>query len=45
MPRSIVVLIAVVLVLVAGLFFFASRDTHKEPIRVEKAIPLENLAN
>jgi hypothetical protein len=45
MPRSIVVLIAVVLVLVAGLFFFASRDTHKEPTRVEKAIPLENLAN
>lgn len=45
MPRSIVVLIAVVLVLVAGLFFFASRDTHKEPMRVEKAIPLENLAN
>lgn len=45
MPRSIVVLIAVVLILVGGLFFFASRDTHKEPMRVEKAIPLENLAN
>ena len=45
MPRSIVVLIAVVLVLVAGLFFFASRDSHKEPVRIEKAIPLDNLAN
>lgn len=45
MPRSIVVLIAVVLVLIAGMFFFASRDTHKEPTRIDKAVPLENLAN
>ena len=43
MPRSIVVLIVVVLALIGGLFFLASRDTTKEPVRVEKVIPLENL--
>ncbi|NML04425.1 hypothetical protein [Sphingomonas sp. G-3-2-10] len=45
MPRSIVVLIVVLVVLIAGLFLLASRDSAKEPTRVEKVVPLENLAN
>ncbi|MEN3746370.1 hypothetical protein TPR58_04260 [Sphingomonas sp. HF-S3] len=45
MSRSLVVLIAVLVLLVAGLFFFAGRDTAKEPTRVEKGVSLENLAN
>ncbi|MEI9928846.1 MAG: hypothetical protein WDN44_15630 [Sphingomonas sp.] len=44
MPRSLVVLIVVLVVLVAGLFFLASRGTLKEPTRMEKVVPLENLA-
>ncbi|MFZ5746727.1 MAG: hypothetical protein ACOY45_03605 [Pseudomonadota bacterium] len=43
MSRSLLALIVVVLVLVAGLFFLASRDTSKEPTRVEKVVVLENL--
>ncbi|MDF7775180.1 hypothetical protein P1X14_07970 [Sphingomonas sp. AOB5] len=45
MPRSIVVLIVVLVVLIAGLFLLAGRDSTKEPTRVEKVVPLENLAN
>jgi hypothetical protein len=45
MSRSLVLLIVVLLVLVGGLFFLAGRDTSKEPQRVEKVVPLENLAN
>lgn len=43
MPRSIVVLVVVLVALIGGLFFLASRDASKEPVRVEKVIPLENL--
>jgi hypothetical protein len=43
MPRSLVALIVVLVVLVAGLFFLASRDATREPVRTEKVIPLENL--
>ena len=43
MPRSVVVLIVVLVLLVGGLFFLAGRDTSKEPVRVEKVVPLENL--
>lgn len=45
MPRSLVALIVVLILLVVGVFFLAGRDTSKEPTRVEKAVPLENLAN
>lgn len=45
MPRSIVVLIVVLVVLIAGLFALSSCDPTKEPTRVEKVVPLENLAN
>lgn len=45
MSRSLVVLLVVVALLVAGLFALAGRNTEKEPVRMEKAVALENLAN
>ena len=45
MSRSLVALIVVVLVVIGALFFLAGRSTTKEPVRVEKAVPLENLAH
>ena len=45
MSRSLVVLIVVVVLLIGGLFLLASRHSTKEPTRVEKVVPLENLAN
>ena len=45
MSRSLVVLIIILVVVVGGLFFLAGRDTRKEPVRVEKVVPLENLTN
>jgi len=45
MPRSIIALIIVLVLLVGGVVLLASRTSHKEPTRVEKAIPLDNLAN
>jgi F0F1-type ATP synthase membrane subunit a len=44
MPRLIVVLIVVLVLLVGGLFLLASRTSDKEPTRVQKVVPLENLA-
>jgi hypothetical protein len=45
MPRLLVVLIVVLVLLVGGLFLLAGRTSVKEPVRTEKAVPLENLAN
>ncbi len=45
MPRSIFELILVVVVLIVGLFVLANLKTGREPVRVEKVVPLENLAN
>ncbi|MCW3849550.1 hypothetical protein OF829_20120 [Sphingomonas sp. LB-2] len=45
MPRSIIVLIVVAVLLVGGIVLLSMRDTHKEPTRIDKAVPLENLAN
>lgn len=44
MSRSLLLLILLLVVVVAGLFFLAGRDTTKEPVRVEKVVPLENLS-
>ncbi len=44
MPRSILALIVVVILLVAGVFLLAHKKTGREPVRVEKVVPLENLA-
>lgn len=43
MSRSLVILIAVIVVLIGGLFVLAGRDSTKPPVRVEKAVALENL--
>lgn len=45
MSRLLVIVIAVVILLIGGLFFLSGRDTEKQPVRVEKVVPLENLAN
>ncbi|WP_173426231.1 hypothetical protein [Sphingomonas hengshuiensis] len=45
MPRSLVALIAVVVLLIAGLIFLGTRTTEKEPVRMEKVVPLDNLTN
>jgi flagellar basal body-associated protein FliL len=43
MSRFLVVLIVIVLVLVGGIVFLSTRSTEKEPVRMEKVVPLENL--
>lgn len=45
MPRSIIVLIIVVVVLVGSIVLLSRCTSHKEPVRVDKAVTLENLAN
>ena len=44
MPRSLVVLIVVLVLLIGGLFFLSTRSSEKQPTRVEKVVPLDNLA-
>jgi hypothetical protein len=43
MSRSLIALIVVIVVLVGGLFLLAGRSSVKEPVRMEKVVPLENL--
>lgn len=45
MSRPLVLLIVILVLLVGGLFFLAGRDSTREPVTVEKVVPLENLAN
>ena len=45
MSRLLVLVIAVVILLIGGLFFLSGRDTETQPVRVEKVVPLENLSN
>lgn len=45
MPRSIVLLLVILVLLVGGLVFLSGRSTEQEPVRMEKAVPLDNLAN
>lgn len=45
MSRLLVVLIVVLVLLVGAMFFLAGRTATKEPTRIEKVVPLENLAN
>jgi hypothetical protein len=44
MSRSLVTLILVLLLVVGGLFWLASRDAESPQTRVEKVVPLENLS-
>ncbi len=45
MSRSLLVLLVLIVVLVGGMFFLAGRSTEQQPVQVEKAVALENLAN
>jgi len=45
MSRFLVVLIVILLVLVGGIVFLSTRSTEKEPVRMEKVVPLDNLTN
>ncbi|MBD8677053.1 hypothetical protein [Sphingomonas sp. CFBP 13720] len=45
MSRSLVILIVVLVLLIAGLFLLAGRSTEQQPVQIEKAVALENLAN
>jgi hypothetical protein len=44
MSRSFVVLIVVLVLVVGGIVFLSTRGTQKEPVRMEKVVPLENLS-
>ena len=44
MSRPLVILVVLLVVVVGGLFVLAGRDTAKDPVRVEKAVSLENLS-
>ena len=45
MPRSILVLIVALVLLVAGIVLLSMKDSSREPVRIDKAVPLDNLAN
>lgn len=45
MPRSLLALIVVLVLLIAGIVFLSTRSTEKEPVRMEKVVPLDNLTN
>ncbi|HEV7289664.1 hypothetical protein K9B35_12985 [Sphingomonas sp. R647] len=45
MSRSLIIIVIVAILLIGGLFFLAGRDTEKQPVRVEKVVPLDNLSN
>jgi hypothetical protein len=44
MSRLLVLLAVILVVLVGGLFALVSMDTEKPPVRVEKLVPNEKLA-
>lgn len=44
MSRALVLAIVAVVLIVGGLFVLAGRDSSQPPVRVEKAVALENLA-
>jgi hypothetical protein len=44
MSRSLLALIVIVVLLVGGVVFLSTRSTDKEPVRMEKVVPLDNLA-
>ncbi|WP_230770119.1 hypothetical protein [Sphingomonas sp. Leaf4] len=45
MSRSLLVLLVVLVALIGGMFVLAGRSTEQQPVQVEKAVALENLAN
>ena len=45
MSRSLLALLVVLVLLVGGLVFLSTRSAEKEPVRMEKVVPLDNLTN
>ncbi|MDV3455942.1 hypothetical protein RZN05_03030 [Sphingomonas sp. HF-S4] len=45
MSRFIVVILVILLVLIGGIVFLSTRSTEQEPVRMEKAVSLDNLTN
>lgn len=44
MSRLLVIVVVLLVVVVAGMFVLAGRDSAQAPVRVEKAVALENLS-
>ena len=44
MSRSLIALIVILVLLVVGVVVLAGRSSEKEPVRIEKVVPLDNLA-
>jgi len=45
MSRFLVVILAILVVLIGGIVFLSTRSSEKEPVRMEKVVPLDNLTN
>jgi hypothetical protein len=45
MSRFLVVILVILLVLIGGIVFLSTRSSEKEPVRMEKVVPLDNLTN
>ena len=43
MSRFLVVILAILVVLIGGIVFLSTRSSEKEPVRMEKVVPLDNL--
>lgn len=43
MSRSLLIVLAVVVVLIGGLFLLAGRSSERPQVRVEKVVTLDNL--
>lgn len=44
MSRLLVIILVIVVLLVGAMFWLAGRDATKQPVKVEKAVSLENLS-
>ena len=44
MSRLLVILVALIVIVVGGLFALAGMNTEKPPVRIEKTVPSDKLA-
>ncbi|UZK66368.1 hypothetical protein [Sphingomonas sp. M1-B02] len=45
MSRLITIVVILLVLLIGGIVFLSTRSTEQEPVRMEKAVPLDNLTN
>jgi len=45
MSRFLVVILVILALLIGGIVFLSTRSSEKEPVRMEKVVPLDNLTN